>query len=182
MGRVQVGLPLFAWTLAIGAVAGSAAAFAAMLTENTIPRWIILGLALVGIVALWSAAIRNGRVERDVRQRLEAEHPGALVERVRIWRLPHGPLEAGTPAHFIVADAREVTFETIDQVVLLRIPVTEIGLVDLLTAKGDRGREKAVTIIYGEFQDAVQFFTVTYLSADRLLERVRTAIAQPDAP
>jgi hypothetical protein len=180
LGRIQIGIGLFSWTIAIAAIGVSIAAAVAVATESLLPRILVLVVTGVGLLALWLAAIRNERVEKEVRERLKSEHPGSLVERVRIWALPHGRLEPGTPDHFLIADTREISFETVDQVVLLRIPVPELGFADLVTAQGDRAREKAMTLIYGEFQDTVQFFTITFLGTAKLRDRVRRAIGWPE--
>lgn len=175
-GRIQVGVGLISFSVLI---AGLGYVLAVALTELVVVRIVILLASAAVIVALWAAAIRNGRAEREARDRLRAEHPGALVERVRLWTLPHGRVDRDIPVHFIVADASEVSFEDIDQTVLLRVPVADIGLVDLVTAKGDRARDKAVTLIYGDEQLVVQFFTITYAGNGRLRDRVRVAIGQP---
>jgi hypothetical protein len=140
---------------------------------------LVIALGLVLIAVPWVVALRNSRFERATRARLRAEHPGALVERVRLWRLPHGRLEPGTPIQFLIADPSEVSFETANQTVLLRIPVEDIGLIDLVAAQGDRARDRALTIIYGDEQLAVQLFTVTYTGLEKLRARVRTATAWP---
>jgi hypothetical protein len=175
-GRIEVGVPLISVTAAIVV---AAVALAARATDIAGVRILIGVLALVLIAALWVAGLRNSRIEREARTRLQSEHPGALVERVRVWSLPHGRLEPGTPLQFLNADASEISFETIDQVVLLRIPVAELGLVDLVTAQHDRARDKALTLIYGDFQDTVQLFTVTYTGTEKLRARLRTAIGWP---
>jgi hypothetical protein len=177
-GSLEVGIPLISGTVAIIA---AAVGVAATLVVETAPRILIFALVAILIAVLWTLAIRNSRVERDFRTRLKAEHPGALVERVRLWSLPHGRVHADVPIHFLVADASEITFETIDQTVLLRIPVAELGLIDLVTAQHDRAKDKALTLIYGDDEAAVQLFTVTYSANDRLATRLRTAIGWPAA-
>jgi hypothetical protein len=174
--RIDIGVPLIGSTIAI---AVGALGLAARATDDTGARILILVLSTVLIAVLWFVAARNAGAERAVRRRLQEQHPGALVERVRIWALPHGRLEPGTPQHFIVADASEISFETVEQTVLLRIPVAELGLADLVTAQGDRSRDKALTLIYGEFQDTVQVFTLTFTGVDKLRARVRKAIGWP---
>jgi hypothetical protein len=176
LSGLDIGVPLFSITAAIIA---AAVGLAATVVFDTGPRIVLFALAAVLVAILWTAASRNNRVERDVRRRLQAEHPGALVERVRLWSLPHGRVEPGTPLHFVIADASEISFEDVDQVVLLRVPVAELGLIDVLTASGDRARDKAVTLIYGDDQLVVQFFTITYTANNRLEKRVRTAIGWP---
>ena len=175
-GRIDVGLPLISVSVAIAA---AGIAIAAGWTEDWAVRVVILVLAALLIGALWFAAIRNSRVERDARRRLQQEHPGALVERVRLWSLPHGRIDPETPPHFLIADTREISFETYTQTVLLRIAVAELGFVDLVTAQQDRVRDKALTLIYGDAQDTVQVFTVTYDATERLRARLRKAIGWP---
>jgi hypothetical protein len=142
-------------------------------------RIVVVGLAVVLIGVLWVSAIRNGAEEREARRRLRDRHPGSLVERVRLWSLPHGRVEADIPMHFMIADAAEIAFETIDQTALLRIPVPEIGFIDPVAAQGDRVRDKALTIIYGDEQNVVQVFTLTYAGIGGLGLRVRKAIGWP---
>lgn len=175
--RLEVGVGLISATVVIMAVG----AVVAVLATQVMPvRIIVLLLFLALVAAVWGRAVQNGRFEKATRVRLQSEHPGALVERVRLWSLPHGRVPKDTPVHFIVADAREISFEDVEQTVLVRIPVTELGFVDLVTARGDRARDKALTLIYGEDQHTVQFFTVTYAGQERLRSRVRAAIGWPD--
>lgn len=175
LARLQVGYGLISFTIVLVVIAVSLiAAF-----RDPGVRIVIGVLFLTAIVVLWIAALRNGRVEREYRARLKAEHPGALVERVILWSLPNGRVEPGTPMHFVVADASEISFETISQTVLLRIPVTELGFIDLVTAQGDRVKDKALTLIYGDDQNTVQLFTITYSANDRLGSRLRKAIGWP---
>ncbi|MEO8262893.1 MAG: hypothetical protein ABI566_10025 [Pseudolysinimonas sp.] len=171
--RLQVGFGLISVSVLIAAVGYVVAVLS---TEIVAVRIVILVLFAAFIAALWGAAVQNGRLERQTRDRLRAEHPGALVERVRLWSLPNGPVDRDIPMHFIVADASEITFEEVDQTVLLRIPVADVGYLDLVTAQHDRAKDKAVTLIYGDEQHTVQFFTLTFASNDRLRDRVRTAI------
>jgi hypothetical protein len=167
--RIRIGIGLVSITVAIVLVA---------------VLWIVRGTDIVAlkvlIVVPWYSAIRNRRVERDARNRLVAEHPGSLVERVRLWALPAGRVDAEVALHFVIADAREISFETIDQTVLLRIPVAEIGLIDVARAQGDRTRDTALTVVYGDDpQQAVQFFTVSYDGLPRFAKRLRIAIGWP---
>ena len=175
LGRLQVGYPLISLTVVLVVIAVSLIAT----FYDTGVRIVIAVLFLAAIGVLWTAAVRNGQVEREYRNRLKAEHPGALIERVILWSLPNGRVEPGTPMHFLVADASEISFETISQTVLLRIPVTELGFVDLVTAQGDRVKDKALTLIYGDDQNTVQLFTITYSANDRLGSRLRKAIGWP---
>ena len=99
------------------------------------------------------------------------------MERVRLWSLPHRPLERDTPVHFLIADATEVTFETIDRTVLLRVLVTDLKRVELIPARHDRARDLALTLIYGEDDEVVQLFTVTYTGTEKLRDRLLAAIA-----
>ncbi|HEV7742044.1 MAG TPA: hypothetical protein VGO65_06460 [Pseudolysinimonas sp.] len=174
--RIDVGLPLISVTIAIAA---AGIAIAAGWTQDGAVRGSILALAAALIAVLWIVAIRNGRLERNTRLRLQEEHPGALVERVRLWSLPRGRVDPDTPPHFIVADTREITFETYSRTVLLRIPVADLGFVDLVTAQHDRVRDKALTLVYGDDEDTVQLFTVTYDATERLRSRLRKAIGWP---
>ncbi|MEO8095450.1 MAG: hypothetical protein ABI632_11015 [Pseudolysinimonas sp.] len=177
-GGLQVGFGLISASAVIAAVGIS---IATVSTDIVGLRIVILLAVAGGIVALWARAVQNGRAEREARDRLRAEHPGALVERVRLWALPQGRADRGIPIHFIVAEAEEVSFETVDQTVLLRIPVADLGFADLVAAQADRARDKAVTLIYGDEQLTVQFFTITYVGQDKLCDRVRTAIGWPPA-
>lgn len=175
LGRMQVGVGLISFTVVIAMIGITLISWFA----DTGVRILIAVLFLAAIGVLWTSAIRNGRVERDFRRRLKEQHPGALVERVILWSLPKGRVEPGTPAQFVVADATEILFETINQTVLLRFPVEQLRNVDLVTAQGDRAKDKALTLIYGEEQNVVQLFTVTYAANDRLGARLRTAIGWP---
>ncbi|HTL41749.1 MAG TPA: hypothetical protein VL294_09770 [Pseudolysinimonas sp.] len=175
--RLEVGVGLISATVVIMAVG---AVVAVLATQVMAVRIVVLLLFLALVVAVWGRAVQNGRFEKATRFRLEGEHPGALVERVRLWSLPHGRVPRDTPTHFIVADAREISFEDVEQTVLVRIPVAELGFVDLVTARGDRTRDKALTLIYGDDQHTVQFFTVTYMGQEKLRSRVRAAIGWPD--
>lgn len=175
LGRIQVGYGLISFTVVIAVIGIS---LIATFPEAGI-RILIVVLTLAAIGVIWTSAIRNGQAERDFRKRLKEQHPGALVERVILWSLPKGRVEPGTPMQFLVADATEILFETINQTVLLRFPVEELSHVDLVTAQGDRVKDKALTLIYGEEQNVVQFFTVTYAANDRLGARLRTAIGWP---
>jgi hypothetical protein len=177
--RIDIGIGLICFTLLITA----ATATAVRLFEGSLGLMLLVGAAGLALVAvLWIAAIRNGRAERNARRRLLEQHPGALVERIRLWALPAGRVEPHLPTHFVVADAREISFETIDQTVLLRIPVERLGFVDPVRAQGDRAKDVALTLIYdGEdgAQLTVQLFTVTGMGLARLRARIRTAIGWP---
>ena len=84
--------------------------------------------------------------------------------------------------HFLIADAGEILFETVDRTALLRIPVAEIGFIDPVTAQGDRARDKALTIIYGD--DAERGAAVhDHLRRDRGLGRgsARRSAGRPAA-
>jgi hypothetical protein len=174
--RIEVGFGLISFSLAMLVIAMTAAVVA---TTDVALRIIILVIAAALVGTLWVAAVRNGAEEREARRRLRDEHPGSLVERVRLWSLPHGRVDRDLPVHFIIADAGEIAFETIDRTALLRIPVAEIGFIDPVAAKGDRVRDKALTIIYGDEQNVVQVFTLTYAGIGGLGARVRTAIGWP---
>lgn len=176
LGRVDVGIGLISFTVLIVAVAATGVRFVA---DSLGLVLLVVAAALVLVAVLWTAAIRNGRAERIARRRLQQEHPGALVERVRLWMLPAGRVDPHLPVHFLIADAREISFETIDQTVLLRIPVDDLGFADLVTAQGDTARDQALTLIYGDEKLTAQFFTVTYASIGRLRARLRTAIGWP---
>jgi hypothetical protein len=158
-GRIEIGPPLISVSIAIVA---AGVGIAALSGAEFAGRIAIIVVAVLLVATVWVFGVRNNGVEREARRRLQAEHPGSLVERVRVWSLPHRRLEAGTPMHFLIADTRENVIETIDQTVLVRFPVAEVGFVDLVTAQGDRARDKALTIIYGDEQLTVQLFTVTY--------------------
>jgi hypothetical protein len=172
---MQVGVGLISLTIVIAVIGITLISW----FPDTGLRIVVAALFLAAIGVLWTAAIRNGHAERDVRTRLKEQHPGALVERVILWSLPKGRVEPGTPMQFLVADATEILFETADQTVLLRFPVAELSYVDLVTAQGDRVKDKALTLIYGEEQSVVQLFTITYAANDRLGARLRTAIGWP---
>jgi hypothetical protein len=179
-GRIEIGIGLISFTVLIVAVAVS---LIASLRESLGLTLLAAVAAIVLIGVLWTSAIRNGHAERVARLRLKDEHPGALVERVRLWMLPHGRVEPDLPVHFLIADAREISFETIEQTVLLRIPVEDLGFADLVAAQGDRVRDRALTLIYGDEQLTVQFFTITYASMGKLRARLRKAIGWPvDTP
>jgi hypothetical protein len=178
LGRVDIGVGLISFTVLI---AGAALSLIGYARESLGIALLVAAAAIALIGVLWTAAIRNGHAEREARRRLQAEHPGALVERVRLWALPHGRVDPGLTIHFLVADAREISFETIDQTVLLRVPVEELGFADLVLAQGDAARDKALTLIYGDERLTVQFFTLTYASMGRLRARLRTAIGWPEA-
>jgi hypothetical protein len=175
-GDIQIGLGLISFSILIAALDITIAGF---FVNDLGLRLVILALGVAAIGVLWTAAIRNGRVERDARKRLLAENPGALVERVRVWALPHGRPEPHTPMQFLVADAREISIETINQVVLVRFPVPDLGFVGLVRAQGDKAGDKAITLIYGEEQHTVQLFTITHASLDKLQVRLRAAIGWP---
>jgi hypothetical protein len=175
--RLEVGVGLISATVVIMAVG---AVIAVLATQLMPVRIVVLLLFLALVVAVWGRAVQNGRFEKATRARLQGEHPGGLVERVRLWALPHGRVPRDAPIHFIVADAREISFEDVEQTVLLRIPVDELGVVDLVTARGDRVRDQAVTLVYGDDQHVVQFFSVTYLGQENLRGRVRAAIGWPE--
>jgi hypothetical protein len=175
-GGLQIGLGLISFSILIAALDITIAGF---FVNDLGVRLVILALGVAAIGVLWTAAIRNGQVEREARKRLQAEHAGALVERVRVWTLPNGRPEPHTPMQFLVADAREVRIETINQTVLVRIPVADLGFVGLVRAQGDKARDRAITLIYGSEQHSVQFFTITYSSLDKLQTRLRTAIGWP---
>lgn len=175
-GRLQIGVGLISISVALGVVA---IVIAGRATDNFVVRIAILILAASLIGLLWVAALRNGEAERAAIRRLRAEHPGSLVERVRLWSLPKGRVDKDIPVHFLVADAGEILFETIDRTALLRIPVAEIGFLDPVTAQGDRVRDRALTIIYGDDQDTVQVFTLTYTGIAKLGARLRKAIGWP---
>jgi hypothetical protein len=176
MSRIDIGVGLISFTVLIVAVTITGM----RLVSETLGFVLLVAFAGAVLVAvLWTAAIRNGRAESTARRRLQDEHPGALVERVRLWALPGGRVDPHLPVHFLIADAREISFETIEQTVLLRIAVEELGFADPVTAQGDTARDKALTLIYGDERLSVQFFTVTYASIGRLRARLRTAIGWP---
>lgn len=177
--RVDVGFGLLSFTLAIVVVAVSAG----LAVRESIGLVLLVAAAAAALLAvLWVSALRNGRVEKTARLRLQQEHPGALVERVRLWRLPHGPVLRNIPIHFVVADPREIVFETIDRTMLLRIPVEAVLAIEPRRAQGDRRGDTALTIVYeapeGE-RATVQLFTLTYAGIAALGRRIRTAIAWP---
>jgi hypothetical protein len=175
-GRIQVGFGLISFSVVILVLA----MMVAVVFAREVPvRIVIVVIAVALIGLLWVSAVRNGAEEREARGRLRDDHPGSLVERVRLWKLPRGPVDKDVPVHFIIADAGELLFETIDRTALLRIPVDEIGFIDPVIAQGDRVRDKALTIIYGDEQNVVQFFTVTYAGIWGLGSRVRKAIGWP---
>ena len=175
-GRIQVGVGLISISVALAVVA---IVIAGRATDNFVVRIAILVLAASLIGLLWVVAMRNGEAERAAIRRLRAEHVGSLVERVRLWSLPKGRVDTDIPMHFLVADAEEILFETIDRTALLRIPVAGIGFIDPVIAQGDRVRDTALTIIYGDDQETVQFFTLTYTGIRKLRARLRTAIGWP---
>ena len=175
-GGIQIGVGLISFSILIAAIDITIAGW---FVNDLGVRLVILALGVAVIGVLWAAAIRNGRVEKEARSRLLAEHPGALVERVRVWTLPHGRPEPHTPMQFLIADARELSIETITQTVLVRVPVTDLGFVGLVRAQGDSARDRAITLIYGPEQHTVQFFTITYSSLEKLQTRLRTAIGWP---
>jgi hypothetical protein len=174
--RIQVGFGLISFSVAILVVG----MVFAILTTDDVPLRLVIVVAVAALIGvLWSLAIRNGAEERDARRRLREQHPGSLVERVRLWSLPHGRVEADIPMHFLIADAGEIVFETIDRTALLRIPVEDVGFIDPVTAQGDRVRDRALTIIYGDDQKVVQVFTLTYAGIRGLGSRLRKAIGWP---
>jgi hypothetical protein len=138
MGRIQVGFGLISFSVVL-VVVGMTVAI--VFGRDLTARIAILALAGALIAVLWVAAVRNGTEEREARRRLRDEHPGSLVERVRLWSLPAGRVEADLPVHFLVADAEEILFETADRTALLRIPVAEVGFIDPVAAQGDRARD-----------------------------------------
>jgi len=178
--RIRIGVGLASTTFAIIIVASL---WIVRGTDNLGLKLLIGFLALVLIAVPWTVAVRNGRVERDGRRRIQDAHPGALVERVRLWALPKGRVDVDIPMHFVIADADEVAFETLEQTALLRIPTGDIGLIQLMRAQGDRGRDAALTIVYGpggaDSQQTVQVFTVSYDGMTQLEKRVRKAIGWP---
>ena len=177
-GGIQIGLGLISFSILILALFVVTAGF---FPQDLGLRLLIVaaGVAIVGV--LWSVAVRNGRFERAARERLQSEHPGALVERIRLWMLPQAKPEPGIPLTFIVADTREISFEDSDQVVHLRVPVADLGFIGLVRAQGDNAKDKALTLIYGDEQHTVQFFTITAASHDKLEARIRTAIGWPSS-
>jgi hypothetical protein len=174
--RLQVGIGLVSLSVLVAAIGYFIAVSATTIVGV---RILILALFAVVIAGLWFVAIRNGRAEHDARDALREENPGALVERVRLWSLPKGRVLKDVPIHFLIADAVEIVFETINHTVLARIPVDELTFVDIVTAKGDRSLDKALTLIYGDEQHVVQLFTITYASTDKLRARLRAAIGWP---
>jgi hypothetical protein len=174
---VRIGLGLICFTVLLLAIAAfgfvSRMAFGAFFG-------VVLPLAAIALVALlWLAAIRNGADERGAVARLRAAHPGAFVERVRLWSLPSGLVPKNAPMHFVVADPDQLQFVSADGTSLAQIPVGEIGLIDFVTAQKDKVRDKALTIIYGDEQDVVQVFPDMNLGLDKLNLRVRKAIGWP---
>ena len=157
LGRLQVGAGLISLTVVIAVIGITLISW----FPDTGIRIVIAVLFLAAIGVVWTSAIRNGRAEREFRTRLKEQHPGALVERVILWSLPKGRVEPGTPMQFLVADATEILFETINQTVLLRFPVEELTHIGLATARGDRVKDTALTLIYGEEEHVVQLFTVS---------------------
>jgi hypothetical protein len=176
VGRLQVGFGLISFSVVLFVLG---LMIAVIFASDVTLRLVIVGFVVVFIGALWVSAIRNGAEEREARKRLREEHPGSLVERVRLWSLPRGRVDADIPMHFMVADAGEILFETIARTALLRIPVEEIGFIDPVIAQGDRVKDKALTIIYGDEQNVVQVFTLTYAGITGLGSRLRKAIGWP---
>lgn len=176
IGRIEVGFGLISFT-AVLIVLAPFVAFG--VTDDVLVRIVILAVTAAVIGYLWLTAMRNGAQEREARNRIRDEHPGSLVERVRLWSLPAGRVDADIPMHFVVADAGEILFETIDHTALLRIPVAEIGFIDPVTAQGDRVKDKALTIIYGDEKHVVQLFTLTFAGIGGLGSRLRKAIGWP---
>ncbi len=176
MGRIQVGFGLISFSVVLLVIA---MVIAVVFAPEVPVRIVILIFALVLIGVLWVSAIRNGAEEREARRSLLDQHPGSHVERVRLWSLPAGRVDADLPMHFLIADAGEILFETVDRTALLRIPVDEIGFIDSVRAQGDRVGDKALTIIYGDEQNVVQVFTVTYAGTWGLGARIRKAIGWP---
>ncbi len=176
IGRLHVGFGLISFSIVLLVIGMM---IAIVFARDVTLRLVIIGFVAVFIGVLWMSAIRNGAEEREARRRLRDEHPGSMVERVRLWSLPHGHVEADIPMHFIVADAGEILFETVARTALLRIPVPEIGFIDPVTAQGDRVKDKALTIIYGDEQNVVQVFTLTYAGIPALGARLRRAIGWP---
>lgn len=176
MGRIQVGLGLISFSVVILVLAVTTAV---VVTPDVPLRIVILVFAAVLVGVLWVSAVRNGAEEREARRRLREQHPGSLVERIRLWSLPAGRVDADIPIHFLIADAGEILFETIGGTALLRIPVEEVGYIDPVAAQGDRVKDKALTIIYGDEQHVVQVFTLTYAGIRALGSRLRKAIGWP---
>ncbi|MEQ1736521.1 MAG: hypothetical protein ABL886_08970 [Rhodoglobus sp.] len=176
IGRIQVGFGLISFSVVLLVVGMTIAVVFAREVPVRVAI-VVFAVALIGV--LWVSAVRNGAEERDARRRLRDQHPGSLVERVRLWSLPAGRVEADIPMHFLIADAGEVLFETVDRTALLRIPVDEIGFIDPVIAQGDRVNDKALTIIYGDEQHVVQVFTLTYAGIRGLGLRLRKAIGWP---
>jgi hypothetical protein len=175
-GGLQIGLGLISFSILILALFITVGGW---FVNDVGARFLIIGIGVVLVAVLWVIAVRNGRIEKAARLRLQAQHPGSLVERVKLWMLPEGRPQRDTPMHFVIADAGDIVFETIDSTALLRIPVAEIGFVGLVRAQGDTTRDRAVTIIYGDEQHTVQFFTITNASLDKLEARIRKAIGWP---
>ncbi|CAN5245246.1 hypothetical protein BH11ACT3_BH11ACT3_06410 [soil metagenome] len=136
-----------------------------------------VSFVLVAVGAILAAVVIVGsfvlaRPVRAAERAMRGQHPDALLEQVILWHLPSGP--AGKlPPHVIVADPHEVTFRTYDDAVLARVAVADIDLLDTLTAQGDRSRDKATTLLFGDPQQLIQFFTATHLSPAKLTARVR---------
>lgn len=163
----------FSWALA-GSVVIAAVGLTASGVAGPDGRVLVLVLSAVGIGLVWLAFARARRVVRDAELRLRREHGAGLVEQVNLWALPTG--RAGKlPPHFITVDPALVAFRHMDGSVILRIPVEQIDLIGTFTAVGDRTGDKAVTILFGDPQQTVQFFTVTYLGSRLLERRVRVA-------
>jgi hypothetical protein len=178
LGKVRIGIGLLSFTAAL-LVVGFLSAFARW-TDSAVVKVLIPVAAFALIAVLWIAAVRNGAGERTAVARLRAAHPGAFVERVTLWSLPDGLAGKDLPMHFIVADPEEIRFEAEDGSALARVPVAEIGFVDLVRAKDDRAGDKALTIIFGDEQDVVQVFPDMNLGLMKLRSRVRKAIGWPD--
>jgi hypothetical protein len=176
-GAIRIGIGLISFTVLLLAI-GVTSAFARW-SDGAVIKVLIPFAAFALVAVLWIAAVRNGADERQAVARLRAAHPGAFVERVKLWSLPSGVVPADLPMHFVVADPHEVQFVTGDGTPLARIPVSEIGLIDLVRAQHDKARDRALTIIYGADQDAVQVFPDMNLGLDKLRSRVRTAIGWP---
>ena len=179
--RIEIGVGLISFSILIAALAITVAG---QFSEDLGLRLVILAFGVAIIAVLWTAAVRNSRIERNARTLLREQHPGALVERIRLWALPHGRAEPHIPMHFLVADANEISIEDIEQTVLVRIPVEELGFVGTARAKGDSAKDAAITLVYGDEKLSVQFFSITYATMGKLLAKLRVAIGWPaeDAP
>jgi hypothetical protein len=173
IGGLVPGFALLGASLAL-IVAGCAIAFA---TPDLVARAIVLGVTGAFLVALWGRAVRNARAEGRARVRIEQANPGAFVERVRLWSLPQGRVDRGTPPHFLIADAEHIVFQTIDDTALLKVDVADLGYVGLVRAQGDTARDQAITLIYGDDDLTVQFFGRAETRTEGLLQRVTRAIA-----